>query len=104
MSDELLSRFKIYVQSINYPTVAVGSERLRITPTPGHTLDKMTSLVAALETIWTERGLKRVSDWAAEGGCAGVGCGMHVDQLVKLEDIDKVDVAAVRRLTASAAA
>lgn len=87
VSDELLNRFHIYVQSINYPTVAVGSERLRITPTPGHTADQMEHLVDALETIWTERGLKRISDWAAIGGRAGVGSGEEVDQLVKYEDL-----------------
>jgi 5-aminolevulinate synthase len=82
-----LQKYKIYVQSINYPTVAVGTERLRITPTPGHTADKMEGLVNALETIWKERGLKRVNDWAAEGGCAGVGVVQDVEQLVKLEDL-----------------
>ncbi|RKO95844.1 tetrapyrrole biosynthesis, 5-aminolevulinic acid synthase, partial [Caulochytrium protostelioides] len=54
VSDELLARFKIYVQSINFPTVAVGEERLRITPTPGHDAARMDHLVQALETIWRE--------------------------------------------------
>ncbi|KAJ3137931.1 mitochondrial 5-aminolevulinate synthase [Physocladia obscura] len=87
VSDELLNRFKIYVQSINYPTVSVGEERLRVTPTPGHGPELMDGLVGALKTIWTERGLRKEADWAAEGGRAGVGLGRQVDQLVKADDL-----------------
>lgn len=72
-SDMLLQRYQIYVQSINYPTVPVGQERLRITPTPGHTKELRDHLVNAIEAIWTELGIKRTSEWAAEGGFIGVG-------------------------------
>jgi len=72
-SDKLLQDHQIYVQSINYPTVPVGQERLRITPTPGHTKEYRDHLVSAIESIWNELGIKRTSDWAAEGGFIGVG-------------------------------
>ncbi|KAJ3037518.1 mitochondrial 5-aminolevulinate synthase [Rhizophlyctis rosea] len=87
VSDELLYKYKIYVQSINYPTVAKGEERLRITPTPGHTEEHMEYLVGALQTIWHERDLKMVGDWEKEGGRAGVGKGCSVEQLVVERDL-----------------
>ncbi|KAH6888561.1 pyridoxal phosphate-dependent transferase [Thelonectria olida] len=72
-SDMLLQDYRIYVQSINYPTVPVGQERLRITPTPGHTKEYRDELVQAVDEIWTRLGIKRTSEWAAEGGFIGVG-------------------------------
>ncbi|KAG6817218.1 mitochondrial 5-aminolevulinate synthase [Tephrocybe sp. NHM501043] len=72
-SDKLLSEHNIYVQSINYPTVAVGEERLRITVTPRHTLEQMSKLVSAVDKIFTELEINRTQDWKALGGRAGVG-------------------------------
>ncbi|MCR9255113.1 MAG: 5-aminolevulinate synthase [Alphaproteobacteria bacterium] len=57
ITDELLERFDIYVQPINYPTVPKGTERLRITPSPLHSDADIDHLVGSLTTIWKECGL-----------------------------------------------
>ncbi|KAK6353591.1 mitochondrial 5-aminolevulinate synthase [Orbilia brochopaga] len=72
-SDRLLDVHGIYVQAINYPTVPVGQERLRITPTPGHTAEFQEHLYEAIEDVWTTLEIPRTSDWAAKGGHVGVG-------------------------------
>jgi len=72
-SDKLLAEHNIYVQSINYPTVARGEERLRITVTPRHTLEQMDKLVLAIDQIFTELDINRLQDWKRVGGRAGVG-------------------------------
>ena len=51
-SDLLMRRHSIYIQPINYPTVAIGTERLRITPTPRHTEAHLTDLVESLVDVW----------------------------------------------------
>lgn len=72
-SDMLLAKHKIYVQSINYPTVPVGEERLRITPTPGHTTEQIAHLLKSVNSVFDTLKLKRTTDWVAAGGRAGVG-------------------------------
>jgi 5-aminolevulinate synthase len=67
VTDRLLDRYAIYVQPINFPTVARGTERLRLTPTPQHSDADMDRLVGALRELWREMQLPlHVSSVAAE--------------------------------------
>ncbi|CAF0806471.1 unnamed protein product [Rotaria sordida] len=57
LCNHLLDRYSIYIQSINYPTVQRGTERLRIAATPYHTSEMIDQLVDALTHVWKDVGL-----------------------------------------------
>jgi 5-aminolevulinate synthase len=94
-SDMLLEKWGIYVQAINYPTVPVGQERLRITPTPGHVREYRDHLVKALDSVWTELGIKRTSEWAAQGGFIGVGVSGNEEESLPLWTDEQLGLDAV---------
>ena len=52
MSDALLTDYSIYCQPINFPTVPVGTERLRFAPTPFHDDGMIEDLVNALVQVF----------------------------------------------------
>lgn len=72
-SDLLMDKHRIYVQAINFPTVPRGTERLRITPTPGHHQELSDILIEAVEDVYKTLDLPRISDLEARGGLYNVG-------------------------------
>ncbi|KAL8794103.1 MAG: hypothetical protein Q9195_003288 [Heterodermia aff. obscurata] len=74
-ADILFDSFGIYVQPINTPSVKVGQERLRISPTAAHTAAHQDHLVDALVQTWDQLGLKRIDEWrkGAPDGAASEG-------------------------------
>jgi len=58
ITERLLDSQGIYVQTINYPTVARGTERLRFTPSQLHSDNDMDALIDALREDWAFHDLK----------------------------------------------
>ena len=58
-SQMLLEEYGFYVQPINFPTVARGSERLRFTPSPVHAPRQIDHLVKAMDRLWSHCALNR---------------------------------------------
>ena len=56
--NKLMNEYNIYIQSINYPTVQRGTERLRIVPNPFHTDSMIQYLCESINDIWIKMGLK----------------------------------------------
>jgi 5-aminolevulinate synthase len=52
-AQELLIKYKIYLQAINSPTVPVGTERFRVNVTPNHSEEKMVELTNALREVFS---------------------------------------------------
>lgn len=60
--NDLLIKHNIYVQAINYPTVARGEEKLRVAATPHHTKEMMDHFVDCVVKVWLEHGLTLKTD------------------------------------------
>jgi 5-aminolevulinate synthase len=54
VTDMMMSRYNLYIQPINYPTVPKGTERMRLTATGAHSIEDVDYLCDTLEDLWNE--------------------------------------------------
>ena len=59
MSDMWLDEQVLDWQPINFPTVPLGTERLRFTPSPVHGPQEIDALIGALDALWSHCALNR---------------------------------------------
>jgi len=59
IANYLMDEWGLYVQPINYPTVAKGTERLRFTPSPLHSDIDIDYLLSALSLLWKQCAIAR---------------------------------------------
>ncbi len=69
ITDRLLSEHNIYVQPINYPTVAHGTDRLRLTPSPQHSDSDIDHLVVSLQKVFAQV-IRRQASVETKRSCA----------------------------------
>ncbi|XP_048872080.1 5-aminolevulinate synthase, non-specific, mitochondrial-like isoform X2 [Brienomyrus brachyistius] len=81
--DIMMSRYNIYVQAINYPTVSRGEELLRIAPTPHHTPQMMEFFVENLVKTWKEVGLQLKTRSSA--ACKLCQQPLHLEEMTEKE-------------------
>ncbi|KAL2103683.1 hypothetical protein ACEWY4_000551 [Coilia grayii] len=81
--DILLERHNIYVQAINYPTVARGQELLRLAPSPFHEPAMMDFFTERLLEVWKEVGLPLNSP--ATASCSFCDRPLHFDLMSEWE-------------------
>lgn len=65
MAERLLRMHRIYLPPINFPSVAVGSERFRVNATPNHTDAHIDQLAKALDEVFTHFSVSRCSSGTA---------------------------------------